>query len=60
METNLGGNRFNASMTVTGTGYGLAITPNGETIGQTSMYNMLRESRLLGITEGTNNIYFGE
>lgn len=60
METNLGNNRFNASMTVTGTGYGLAITPNGETIGQTSMYNMLRESRLLGITEGTNNIYFGE
>lgn len=60
MEVNLGGNRFNASMNVTGTGYGLAITPDGKAIGQTSMYNMLRESRLLGITEGTNNIYFGE
>lgn len=59
-HVNLGGKYGNTGMSISGTAYGMAITPSGQPIGQDSMYDMLQESRLAGITDGLNNIYFGE
>lgn len=56
---NLGGKYSNTGMSITGTAYGIAMDPSGKPIDQTSMFNMLQQSRILGIAEGTNNIYFG-
>lgn len=59
-HVNLGGKYADVGMSISGTGYGMAITPSGQPIGQTSMFNMLQESRLMGIAKGSNKIYFGE
>lgn len=57
MHVNLGGDNSAVGMSVTGSGYGMAVTPDGKAIGQTSMYNMVESSRLKGIAQG---FYFGE
>lgn len=57
MHVNLGGDNSAVGMSITGSGYGMAVTPDGKAIGQTSMYNMVESSRLKGIAQG---FYFGE
>jgi hypothetical protein len=59
-HTNLGGEYADIGMSIAGTGYGMAITPTGQPIGQTNMFDMLQESRLLGISKGSGSMYFGE
>lgn len=58
-HVNLGGKYANSKMSITGTAYGLTVTPDGKPIGPTSMYNMLQQSRIFGISDD-NNIFFGE